>query len=285
MRNLRIGIAQLNPTLGDLEKNLQMHLREIARARRQGCDLLVFPELSLTGYVLEDLAYSVGLTRQDPMIAELVAQSIDISLIVGFVEHTADHQYRIASAYLEDGKILHVHHKVYLVTYGLFDEGRYLAAGDRIRAFDTKFGRQAILICEDLWHPSALVIAAADGADLIHAPAASPGRGIAGGADVLGSARTWHDLTRVYAQMLVCYLSFANRTGYEDGINFYGGSQLLGPSGSVLAAANGSDPDLIWADVSDAALRRARIASPLRRDEKTELTLAELSRIRQRKLQ
>ncbi|MCY3695270.1 MAG: carbon-nitrogen hydrolase [Chloroflexi bacterium] len=283
MRDFRVGVAQMNPALGDLDRNLGLHLEWIERARRDGCDLVVFPELSLTGYVLEDLAYGVGMRLDDPRLAVLIEQSKSISIIVGFVEHTPDHQYRIASAYLEDGEIRYVHHKVYLVTYGLFDEGRYLAAGERVRAFDTKFGRQAILICEDLWHPSALVIAAADGADVIHAPAASPGRGISGAAEVLGSARTWHDLTRVYAQMLVNFTVFANRTGYEDGINFYGASRILAPDGQVLADAGG-DPALISADLSDGALRRARIASPLRRDEKLDVTLNELARIRQARI-
>ena len=278
MRDFRVGVAQINPVLGDLDRNLEMHLEWIGRARDDGCELLVFPELSLTGYVLEDLAYGVGMRLGDARLERLVEESKSISMIVGFVEHTSDHEYRIASAYLEDGAITYVHHKVYLVTYGLFDEGRYLAAGERIRAFDTKFGRQAILICEDLWHPSAPMIAAADGADVIHAPAASPGRGIAGATRVLGSARTWHDLTRVYSQMLVNFTVFANRTGYEDGINFYGASRILGPDGQVLADA-GSDPSLVFADLSDGALRRARIASPLRRDEKLAVTLSELARI------
>ncbi len=284
MNDLRLGIAQLNPTLGNVDRNLALHLEQIDRARADGCQLLVFPELSLTGYVLEDLAYQVGLARDDEPLSRLVEESKSISLIVGFVEHTDDHQYRIASAYLEDGRIVHVHHKVYLVTYGLFDEGRYLSAGERIRAFDTKFGRQAILICEDLWHPSAPSIAAADGADIIHAPAASPGRGVSGAKEVLGSERTWADLTRVYAQMFVSYVTFANRVGYEDGINFYGGSRVLGPDGEVLTAAAG-EPDLIAANLSDGALRRARIASPLRRDEKLHVTLSELDRIQRHRMQ
>ena len=279
MRDIRIGIAQLNPTLGDVAANLDKHIHFVNRAAAEQCDLIVFPELSLTGYVLEDLVYDVAVDLESPTIQAIAKCSHELSIIAGFVHHTDDHQFKIASAYFEDGKIVHVHHKVYLVTYGLFDEGRFLAAGDRIRAFDTKFGRQAILICEDLWHPSSGVVVAADGADIIHAPAASPGRGVSGSAKQLGSTRTWHDLTRTYAQMFVSYRTFANRVGYEDGINFYGSSQIVGPAGELLAEAPSNDETLVFADLTDSALRRARIATPLRRDERLDLTVRELKRI------
>lgn len=280
LRDVRIGIAQINPVLGDIEANVDKHLEFIRRAVDDKCGLVVFPELSLTGYVLEDLSYDVAVDIKSSAINRLRECSGDVSIIAGFIHHTSDHQFKIASAYFEDGEIVHVHHKVYLVTYGLFDEGRFCAPGDRIRAFNTKFGRQAVLICEDLWHPSSMVIAAGDGADIIHAPAASPGRGVSGSSQQLGSSRTWHDLTRTYSQMFVNYGTFANRVGYEDGINYYGLSQIVGPDGAILAEAPADEECLIAADLTDGALRRARISTPLRRDEKLELTIEELRRIK-----
>ena len=151
---LNIAIAQINTYLGDVEKNLDKHLSHICAA--QGADLIVFPELSLTGYVLQDLVPSVALkpTSADPVFSTLLTASENIDIVVGFVDEDPRHRFYIAAAYLSQGEILHVHHKTYLPTYGLFDEGRFFAWGDKIRAFDTGFGKLGILICEDFWHAS-----------------------------------------------------------------------------------------------------------------------------------
>ena len=145
---LTLALAQINTRLGVVEANLEKHLQMIDEAVVSGADLIVFPELSLTGYVLQDLASAVAHRpdSDDPIFKVLLQASKKIDLVVGFVDEDSRNRFYIAAAYLSQGQVTHVHHKVYLPTYGLFDEGRFFAWGDSVRAFDTRFGRMGILI-------------------------------------------------------------------------------------------------------------------------------------------
>ena len=180
-------------------------------------------------------------------------------------------------AFLDRGECVHIHRKVYLPTYGMFDEQRYFAAGSRVRAFDTRFGRAGILICEDAWHLSCGVILGADDIDFLIITANSPGRGVR--EDVLGSQETWQHVVRTFAMFLNVPVIFANRVGYEDGVCFWGGSQVVGPSGRILAQAPVLEPGLIVADIDPREIRLQRILTPLGRDERLGLTIDELERI------
>src|SRR5690242_368820 len=159
-----VALAQIKPKLGCLADNLVLAEAAIEKAIAAGADLVVFPELALTGYFLKDLVPDVALRLDSPEIEKLKALSTRISIAIGFVEVSPDYRFFNSALYLEGGEIVHVHRKVYLPTYGLFDEQRYLARGDRFRAFDTRFGRFGILICEDMWHLSAPYILAMDNA-------------------------------------------------------------------------------------------------------------------------
>lgn len=273
--------AQIGPTLGNLDANRELLVREVRKAEKRGVDLLVFPELSLTGYFLKDMAPEVALARGDPRVKEIAALSRNVSLVVGFVEESSGHGFFNSAAYFEGGETLHVHRKVYLPTYGLFDENRYVGRGEKIRAFDTRFGRAAILICEDAWHPSLAGIASLDGADLLLVPAASPARGVGrrGGRGGLAIQRVWRALTGAYAAVYNQHVIFSNRVGYEDGINFWGGSEILSPGGEPLARAGRTKEQLLLSPMDAANVRRARISSPTVRDEDMRLTLRELGRI------
>ena len=279
MQDLRLALAQIRPALGDLDRNLALHLDYVDRAVSAGADVVVFPEQSLTGYFLSDLVPDVALRRDDPRLNPLREASRAVDVIFGFVEETSDHRFLPAAGYLHNGDFVHVHHKVYLVTYGLFDEARDLAGGRVVRAFDTRFGRQAMLICEDLWHPTTAGIVAADGADVIYGLSSSPGRGVSGGTHELGSAETWRAINRLYATLHVCYVVHCNRVGFEDGVNFWGGSEIVGPDGELLARAPDFEEDLVVATLSDAPLRRQRTRLPLRRDENVALNGQEFARI------
>ncbi len=278
MRHVRVAVAQIAPALGDLERNLALHEQTVEEALAQSANLLVFPELSLTGYFLKDQVPSVALGPDSKALRRLLELSSRLAMVLGFVEEAPGHHFYNAAVYLEGGKIRHVHRKAYLPTYGIFDEARYLAAGERIRAFDTALGRMAILICEDLWHPAAPAITAWDGAEVIICPSASPGRGL-GQDGPFQNASTWERTIRTFGDLLTSFVIYANRAGYEDGACFWGGSEVVAPSGETLAKARYLDEELLLADLEPGRLRRARVANPLLRDERLDMTLRELARI------
>jgi predicted amidohydrolase len=277
---LRIALAQFNTKLGDVEANLQTHLEHIEEAVSQGADLLIFPELSLTGYALQDLAVTSALQphQEDPVFNNLLKASQAIDLMVGFVHEDHRHRFYIASAYLSKGKILHIHNKVYLPTYGMFDEGRFFAWGDSVRAFDTRFGRVGMLICEDFWHASLPYLLWLDGADILLFASASPGRGL-GKDSRLGSSEWVEHTNRAYAGLFTNFVAHANRVGYEDGLNFWGGSTIYDPNGDLIIRAPDFEPALMIAEIDLNQLHRSRARLPLLRDERTNLVLHELMRI------
>ncbi|HLY67608.1 MAG TPA: nitrilase-related carbon-nitrogen hydrolase [Chloroflexota bacterium] len=276
---MRVALAQITPKLGDLQANLDKHLELIAQARQGGANLLVFPELSLTGYFLEELAYHVSLRRDSDELRQVAEAAGDMAVVLGFCEETPDYRYYISAAFIEQGAIKHLHRKVYLPTYGMFTDQRYFAEGDRFRAFDASFGRCGLLVCEDAWHSSAVSILAADGADYLICINSSPGRGIVTGGRTLGSSDAWEMLTRTHAQFFTSFFMFCNRVGYEDGINFWGGSEVIGPDGECLGKAPYFDEGFTCVEIDPSALRRVRINLPLLRDEKLELTLREYRRV------
>jgi predicted amidohydrolase len=278
--HINLALAQINTALGDVQANLDVHLDRLAAAKKQAADLVVFPELSLTGYVLQDLVPTVAHrpTDDDPVFKHLLKASRDLDLVVGFVDEDTRHRFFIASAYLSGGNALHVHHKVYLPTYGLFDEGRFFAWGDSIRAFDTRFGRMGLLICEDFWHASPPYLLWLDGADLMLFSSASPGRGL-NDSEKLESARWVENVNRSYANLFTCFVAHSNRVGYEDGLNFWGGATVFDPNGERVAQGPYFEEALTFATLDLNQLHRTRARLPLLRDERTSLVQNELSRI------
>ena len=275
-----LGLAQINTHLGDVDANLEKHLEIIRDARRQRVDLLVFPELSLTGYSLQDLTPTVSHrpAQEDPVFRPLLEASQDIDLVVGFVDEDMRHRFYIAAAYLSGGAPLYVQHKLYLPTYGLFDEGRYFAWGDSLRAFHTRFGCMGLLICEDFWHASPPYLLWLDGADFFLFISASPGRGL-NAEPQLESARWVEQINRAYASLFTSFVAHANRVGYEDGLNFWGASSVYDPNGELLVRAPNHQEALAVVEVDMDQLHRTRARLPLLRDERTAFVQRELDRI------
>jgi len=275
-----VALAQVKPKLGCVADNLLIIEEAVEKGIREGAGLVLFPELALTGYFLKDLVPDVALSLDSPEVRRLMDLSRHISIAFGFVEVSSDYRFFNSSLYLEDGAIRHLHRKVYLPTYGLFDEQRYLARGERFRAFDSRFGRIGMLICEDMWHLSASYILAMDGATTILCLSSSPGRGITSD-ESLGSTIAWQKLNSSTAMFLNCRVFYCNRVGYEDGVNFWGGSESITPSGSVSVRGKILEEDFVLARIEEGALRRERIFSPMMRDENLFITLKELRRIEQ----
>ena len=282
MSTLRIALAQVAPALGLLDVNLERHHALIRDARAGGAGLVVFPELGLTGYLLSDLAAEVAMRLDDPRLAELAAETADgMSAVVSFVEESGDHRLFIAAALLEDGQIRHVHRKVFLPTYGQFDERRFFAPGDTVRATPSRLGVGiGIAVCEDFWHLQTPQLLALDGAQILVNVSSSPGRDLAARNEVgLGTVTSWRTLMRTYAQLTTSFVVFVNRVGVDESMTFWGGSEVIGPSGEPVFSAPFFDDDLYLVDVNLEEIRRERIALPLLRDERLELQARELARI------
>jgi predicted amidohydrolase len=275
---LRVGLAQIDPSLGDRAKNLEQHREWVRHAKDAGVQLLVFPELSLTGYFLKDLVPETAIRTDDAAIEEIAQLANGLDVVVGAVIEEADHRYFNAGLYFSQGELVHLHRKAYLPTYGMFDEQRYFAAGNRFRSFKTSFGRAGVLICEDIWHLSSAFILGMEGVDMIICPSSSPGRGITTD-ERLGTAESYRLVCRTYAQFLTTFFLYCNRVGYEDGANFWGGSMVIGPNGDVLAQEEDADEALVLATLDLGEVRRERLGNPLLRDEKLELTINELRRV------
>ncbi len=281
MQPLRIALVQLAPRLGVLEGNLARHRELLAQARAAGAGLVVFPELGLTGYQLQDLAAEVAMRKDDPRLLGLAAETHGLSAVVSFVEEADDHRLFISAALLEDGEVRFVHRKLFLPTYGLFDERRFFAAGDRLRTVDSRLGvKLGIAICEDFWHLGVAETLALDGAQMLINVSSSPGRDLAAIHEVgLGTAVSWRTLMRTYAQLTTSFVVFCNRVGMDETISFWGGSEVIGPSGEALFTAPLFDEGLYTVDIELGDVRRERIGLPLLRDERPELHLRELRRI------
>lgn len=273
-------LAQMNTVLGEVAKNLERHLELVDQAHDLGADLLVFPELSLTGYLLQDLVPQVAIktSGDDPYFSRLLDASKKLDLVVGFVQEDDRHRFFIAAAYLSKGEIVHIHQKIYLPTYSLFDEGRYFAWGESVRAFDTRFGRIGMLICEDFWHASPPYLLWQDGADVLIFTSSSPGRGLTTERQ-MESARWVDHINRAYASIFTTFVIHTNRVGFEDGLHFWGGAMVYDPNGEVVARAPQNEEHLLQCEIDLNQLHRTRYRLPLLRDERGGLVQRELSRI------
>ncbi len=277
---VNVGLAQIYPKIGDVPANLAKHLEYIDRAVDAEVDLLVFPELSLTGYQVQDLVPEVALrtTADDPTFGKLLEASKRLDLVFGFVHEDERQRFYIASAYLSGGEVVHIHHKLYLPTYTMFDEGRYFDQGEHAHAFDTRFGRVGMLICEDFWHMSPAYLLWLDGADLMVFISSSPSRGLDNG-DRLSGTRWVELVNQAYGSMFTDYVIHCNRVGYEDGKNFWGGSSIVDPDGEFLVHGTYFEEALLIQSIDLNQLHRTRSRLPLLRDERPTLVQRELARI------
>ena len=279
---MKVGLAQIAPKLGRMQENLALHIAQIETAVEQEVDLLIFPELSLTGYLLRDAVPTVALdlTNKHDLTLHLLKQATlthPIDVVVGVVEIDSRCRYYISSVYLSQGEIVHVHRKLYLPTYGIFEDSRFFGAGQEVRAFDTRFGRIGMLICEDFWHVSPAWLLWMDGADLLIFQSASPGRGVEEA--IIGNAKWVQRISETYASTFTNYVMHTNRVGFEDGLNYSGGSFIYDPDGNLVLQAPYHDEGLFTVEVDLHQLRRTRARLPLLRDERIDLTNKELQRI------
>jgi predicted amidohydrolase len=276
-RTLRLRIEQFAPVLGDTERNLERIVGAQAAAADDGVDLLVTPELALTGYDLRDRVSAVAIAEAD---APLPALANGPDLVLGLVEHDAAFVPYNVALHLRGGQVLHRHRKVYLPTYGMFDEARYFGRGGRVRTYDAGGGwRMGLLICEDLWHPALAYLLAAAGAHLIVVQTAAAGRGAWQGGESGGrfaSWRVWEHLAFAAAAAYGVYVVLADRVGVEGSCVFAGGSLIVAPDGTTLAQAGDRDEERLTADLDLERVALARRPFSHIRDDDPHLVRREL---------
>ena len=278
---VKVALAQIAPRLGDLDANVKLHLDVLARARRAKADLVVFPELGLTGYTLKDLVEDVAIDPDThPLFSRLMSRTCGLSAVFGFVEERPVERglFYNAAAFVSDGRLLHVHRKVYLPTNGLFEEAKFFAQGREFRTFAAPWGRVGLLICRDFLHYGANYVHYASGADIIICISAAPGRGIEGG-DAFATSRMWELMGEAMSVFSTAFVVYANRAGLEDGVSFGGGSFVYAPGGKRIARAAYLDPDLVVCPIDLSDVREARRKLPLKLDEKPEAIWRSLERI------
>jgi len=276
----RIALGQVETRLGDLDANLEIATDVLRRAAAEGADLTLLPELALSGYLLQDLVPEVALQRDDPRLLGIGDGVRGMLVAVGFVEETDDHRYANSAALVRDGQLVGLHRKVYLPTYGLFDEGRFTRPGDRVRthAAGPPVGRIGLSVCEDFWHASLPMLQALDGADLLVNVAAGPSRA-PGSSAGLQAIEGWHKMQDTYALLGTVPLAFCNRVGNEEGLTFWGGSRILAADGSVVAQAPLWEEALVVGTLDTDDIGMQRYGLPLLADERLELVRRELDRI------
>lgn len=273
---VKIKIVQTAPILGDVKKNLIRIESEILIAIKEGAELVIFPELAATGYMLRDLTYFVALTKEK-FPQKLLKLSEKIDIIISGVEENSMHNFYNVAIYLSQGKIIHTHRKVYLPTYGIFEEARYFTRGTEFRAFDTRFGRIGMAICEDAWHMTSIYSLYQDRADIIVVLVASPTRGVA--EKETASIATWEHMMQTYARLVTTYMVLVNRVGYEDGVCFWGGSHIVSPLGNIEVQLPYFKEASALHTIDFANIRNARIHSQMIKNESIDLVVTNLKSI------
>jgi NAD+ synthase (glutamine-hydrolysing) len=272
MRTLRIGLAQINPTVGDLKGNVRKILDYIGRARELGVDLVAFPELAVTGYPPEDLLLKPDFIEANLDCLQQIVEGVrSITAVVGFVD-SADDIYN-AAAIIHDGTLAGVYHKMYLPNYGVFDENRYFQAGTDYPVFVLPGTSVGINICEDIWYPAGPgeVQALAGGAEVIVSISASPYHA--------GKGQSRERMLATRASDNVAIVAFCNLVGSQDELVFDGNSVIFDERGELVVRGKQFEEDLVVADLDVGSVFRQRLHDPRRRKEKLAADVGRVSKI------
>jgi predicted amidohydrolase len=265
-----VALAQIATCPGQFQHNLDRHRDMVARARAAGARMVVFPELSLSGYLLAHGVLEQAIALDDPRLAPLLEASRDIAMLVGAPLREPGGGIANAALLLEGGEVRGVHRKLYLPTYGMFDEGRYFVPGADLRPLESALGRFGVLICEDCWHPTSAVLLARRGVDAFVVMAGGPSELDLG--DEPAAAGRWRWIIGATALTAVRPALFVNRCAWEEGILFGGGSWAVDARGRTLAGpAPALEEALLLAEFDWQAAAHARTLTPIPEAERVEL--------------
>ncbi len=273
----KVALAQYQPIFGNISENIKKHIEWISSAKEKGADIVVFPELALSGYTLKDLASELSLRRDSDEISELADASKDIAVVTSFPLLDDDYVSYIAMGFFYDGKLQHTYKKVHPPTHGMFEELKYFGEGDSIGAVDTPFGRVGMMICRDIWHPEHSYILSVDGASIFVVSSAIPARNL--GKNGFGIENSMDRAVSSIASSNQAWVITVNRVGFEDGITFLGNSSICSPSGSIIKKLPLLDESMEIVEIDMDELRKSRATLDFVRERKNDLILKELKRI------
>lgn len=276
---LRVAVAQIDCVLGDLEANFSKHIEYIRQAREQKADLLLFPELSLTGYAIGPQTVEMSLTRRDNHLQELAKASGPMWTLVGFMEEGVAAQFHNSQVALHAGAVQFIHRKLNLATYGKLEEGKHFAEGRYFETFEMEDPRWKVgtLICSDAWNPGLVHLAAVHGTTLMLLPIASTRGAVDGN---FSNPHGWAVTSEFYSLIYGFPVLMANHAKGVSGLDFWGGSRILDAYGQPLAVA-GDKEELLVAEVSYMDVKKARYRLPTLRDTNLDLLIRELHRLSQ----
>lgn len=260
-----VALAQINPTCGDLESNVKMHVAQIEQALEARASLIVFPELSLSGYMLKDQTLELMRRPGSSAFAPLRDLSRHIAICAGFVEEGGDGIPYNSAVFLDAGEVVHVHRKMYLPTHGMFEELKFFGRGRTLSVFDSRFGRTGMVICRDLFHPLEISTMAALGTQLLLAPSAMPARGFEG--EKLAIEQTVDLALGSASTFLGMFVVYVNRVGFDDGLGFYGGSALSDPVDGITVSAPRFESAQMLGTIDFSHVAQRRYQLPIQREE------------------
>jgi omega-amidase len=222
---MRVKLVQNAPRLN------RANLEEVLGTVQNGwgeCDVIVFPELALNGYWLQDKVFEDAWHIDE--LSQLAESSANVDIVIGAAIKEDGRTYNSA-LYFSGGELQHLHHKVHLPNYGMFEEARYFFKGERIDCFESRYGKTALLVCEDLWRASVIAELAEAKPEIVYVLANSPARDFR--SEGLLIEEQWDALLRSLALLSSAYVVFVNRVGFEDGLGFWGGSRVITAKGEI----------------------------------------------------
>lgn len=262
---LIVAAAQVETLPGDIAGNVERHLMHIAKAAAAKVNMLVFPELSLVGHGAGADALRLAMPADHAVLRQLAEACGPMHTVIGFIEEAPGAQFYNSVATLAQGRVVHVHRKIGLATYGKLDDGKFYAPGSVLESFhlDDPRWQVATPICADWWNPSLVHDAACAGMTLGIAPISSALEAVG---DQFDNPRGWDTVLRFYALVYGLPIVMANRVGREGDLHFWGGSRVVDSYGNVLAESHGAQEGLVIARLEYDDVRRARFALPTVRD-------------------
>ncbi len=296
---MKVGVYQTDPVLLDVKTNLDATIEKIASAKADGVELVVFPELALTGYFVRERYHEASLRMDSPEIKRLAEATKGTAAVVGFIEESRAMNFYNSALVAVDGEVLFAYRKLNLPNYGVFEERKIFSGGKHVKVFKLKGLTIAPFICNDLWHPSLPYLGVTQKAD-VFITMFNSSRGSMG--DEFSNIESWNIINRFYARVFGIYNLCANRVGCEvfedlrtsesdpqnakitlegdeNPFRFWGGSEIINPFGQAIVTAAMFTPDVIFAEISRDVVRKKRILLPYLRNDDAYFTYRELNRI------